>query len=109
MGGDRGGALAVVRRLLFRPEAETDVREAREWYEGQRRGLGRAFREELAATLSTIRARPQLYAEVYAPVRRAPLRRFPYSVFYFEQGEVIEVLAVLSQSRDPRSWPREAP
>lgn len=30
-------------RIRFRPQARTEIREARSWYEGQLSGLGRAF------------------------------------------------------------------
>ena len=34
---------AGVRRILFRPQARAEIREARSWYEGQVAGLARAF------------------------------------------------------------------
>lgn len=96
-------------RLLLRPEAEQDLREARDWYESKRRGLGEEFRLQLRATIATIQDHPQLYAEVFEEVRRAPLRRFPYGVYYFLQGGLIEVLAVLHHARDPQVWQARAP
>ena len=95
-------------RVLIRREAKEDLLGALAWYEEKRRGLGGEFRAQLRATLSTIRSNPQLYAEVLAPVRRAPLRRFPYGVYYQLRGGAVEVLAILHQARDPRVWQARA-
>ena len=38
-------------RLVIRPRAETDLREARNWYESQRAGLGAEFLAEIDATI----------------------------------------------------------
>jgi plasmid stabilization system protein ParE len=42
---------------------------------------------------------------VYQRVRRVLVRRFPYAVFFVEEGdEMIEVLAVLHQASAPARW-----
>ena len=50
--------------------------------------------------------RPELYQTVESTARRAPVRKFPFSVFYRILPEWIEVVAVVHQSRDPRTWQR---
>ena len=41
-------------RLVIRPRAETDLREARKWYESQRAGLGAEFVAEIDATIQAL-------------------------------------------------------
>jgi hypothetical protein len=38
-------------RLLIRPQAEADLREARNWYENQRPGLGDEFLADFAIAI----------------------------------------------------------
>jgi len=61
----------------FRPEAEADVLETRDWYEQQQSGLGDAFRDSLDQIVVRIETMPQMYAVVFRDVRRGKLRRFP--------------------------------
>ena len=55
-----------------------------------------------------ISERPESYRIVESTVRRALVRKFPFSVFYRILPEWIEVVAVVHQSRDPRTWQRRA-
>jgi toxin ParE1/3/4 len=90
--------------VVFRPEAEADSLETRDWYERQQPGLGGAFADLLDETVDRIEAMPQMYAVVFRDVRRVKLRRFPYLIYYRLASELIEVIAVLHGSRDPKLW-----
>ena len=65
-----------------------------------------SFEEEIDRTLRVILERPELYQTVESTVRRALVRKFPFSVFYRMLPEWIEVIAIVHQSRDPRTWRR---
>ena len=69
-------------RFRFRPAAVEDLREARDWYEAQRPGLGDELGEIVARTLDLIAAQPEAFPEVVPGVRRAVIARFPYGIFY---------------------------
>jgi plasmid stabilization system protein ParE len=90
--------------LIIRPEAEGDMAEARDWYEGQRGGLGGEFLTAVEDVFVRICEFPESYAAEYRGVRRAGLRRFPYVVYYRIRGGSVEVLAVLHGSRHSRAW-----
>lgn len=90
--------------VLFRPEAGSDLCETRDWYERQQLGLGEAFANLVDETVNRIEAMPQMYAVVFRDVRRVKLRRFPYLIYYRVSSELIEVIAVLHGSRDPKLW-----
>ena len=92
--------------LIIGPEAERDVEAAFAWYEGERKGLGTSFTQELRATYARILDRPLGYQVVRSDVRRAMMRRFPYAVFYVVEDDVILVTAVLHTSRNPAAWQR---
>ena len=65
-----------------------------------------SFEEEIDKAFSLISERPELYQTVASTVRRASVRKFPFPVFYRILPEWIEVIAVVHQSRDPRTWRR---
>jgi plasmid stabilization system protein ParE len=90
--------------LLLSPEAQADLLEAFDWYEGQRPGLGSEFFAEVARVLQRIEDGPFGYAVVQGDTRRAVVRRFPYSVFFIVDPDVIDVTAVMHGRRDPRRW-----
>ena len=94
----------TLRAIVFRPEAATDVLEARAWYEQHEIGLGDAFADCLDKIVNGIEAMPEMYAPALDNVRRGKLRRFPYLIYYRILLDRIEVIAVLHGSRHPRVW-----
>lgn len=55
--------------------------------------------------LKRLEQAPLLYTEVTPCVRRALLPRFPYGLFYAVRGDLVYVLAVLHDARNPSRWP----
>jgi plasmid stabilization system protein ParE len=94
------------RELIFTPEAEIDLSEAYDWYEGRRVGLGEEFLSSVEACLEGIKRFPAMYAVVHDDFRRALIRRFPYAVLYEHTEIVVTVYAVFHTSRDPDKWRR---
>ncbi len=52
-------------RLVFRPQAESELLDARGWYEEQRPGLGQTFAAAVDRTLAGIVQNPLAYPRVY--------------------------------------------
>jgi hypothetical protein len=77
----------VSRRLIVRPEAEADTTVAFDWDEDRVPGLGSDFLLCVDAVFSAILRSPQQYPRVHKNVRRAVVRRFPYSVFFMEDDQ----------------------
>jgi toxin ParE1/3/4 len=90
--------------IFVRPAARQDLQDGRDWYEGQRPGLGADFVNAVDEVFVRIAASPELYPAEYRGVRRAGLHRFPYVVYYRITGSTVEVLAVIHGSRSPRTW-----
>ena len=67
-------------RLVVRPEALDEISEATAWYDGRAAGLGAEFLRALDATVATIRRNPRQSPVIRDDLRRALLRRFPYSL-----------------------------
>ena len=95
--------------IVFHPDAAREARDAVDYYEGVRPGLGDDFQAELDAALARIQQNPQLYAAESDSIRICPLRRFPYSVYYEELVDRIWVATVGHQHRRPGYWSRRRP
>jgi len=93
-----------VKQIIIRPEAESDIKDAYEWYEAQRKGLGEGFLLCIEEALSRASRNPEIYSVVYKQVRRVLIHRFPFGVFFIEGEESISVLAVLHARRNPKTW-----
>jgi len=63
----------VARTVVFRPQAEDEVLEVRQWYEANRAGLGQEFGQELDALVERIAERPLAFPRVHHETRRAVL------------------------------------
>lgn len=92
--------------LSIEPEAEAEILEAYWYYEDREQGLGTEFRRAVEACLDVITRHPRAYATVHGEVRRALVRRFPYSIFYLMEERQLVVIACFHASRDPEEWRR---
>jgi hypothetical protein len=61
--------------------ASAELRQAYDWYETERAGLGEAFLQEFVRVVGRVEELPRFNPIVRWDVRRARLGRFPYSVF----------------------------
>ena len=101
--------------LPFRIENEAayELEEAAAWYEQRRSGLGNELMEAVDDALAFIAHWPHAGSPVPdvpsdLPIRRAPVRRFPYHVVYLEMPGVIRILAFAHDRRSPGYWHNRA-
>jgi len=87
-------------KIEILPEAQADLDDGYWFYENQDAGLGEYF---LTSIVSDIRSL-QLFAGIHSMFRdkyRLLANRFPYSVFYSIEDNVVRVYAVTDNRRDP--------
>ena len=94
----------MTRSLRIQPQAELDVSDAAAWYEEQRPGLGIELLQELDSVMQRVVQSPFQFPLIQNEVRRALLRRFPYSAYFRVSDETVDLIAVLHQHRDPSTW-----
>ncbi len=76
-------------------------KEAYEWYEMQRNGLGELFLKELDGYYHKIQSLPNAFSKIDDKYRQAALKKFPYViVFRIIKTEVV-IYAVFHTSRNP--------
>jgi len=92
------------RAIELSKAATDDLAEAWMWYETQREGLGDGFLFATEESMRRISRRPESFIAVDGRVRRALVRRFPYSVYFLTEPERVVVIAVLHASRHPDEW-----
>ena len=90
--------------VIFTPAARAELVEAQDWYEGEATGLGRRFRQAIDALIERMSDNPRQFPIVFKNVRRALLRRFPYSLFFVVEDAALIVIACFHASRDPSHW-----
>jgi hypothetical protein len=91
-------------RIVLRPQAETELAEAREWYDARVPGLGAEFLTAFDDAIATIRRNPNAAPKVFKSARRMILNRFPYLVIYTNTTDEIVVHACIHGKRHPRRW-----
>jgi toxin ParE1/3/4 len=90
--------------LFLRDDAKADLAEAYRWYQSRRAGLGDEYLAAVRLALEAIEHGPEQYPFAADDIRKAPLRRFPYVVYYVIMDTSISVLAVMHSRRHPRRW-----
>ncbi|MCI0460959.1 MAG: type II toxin-antitoxin system RelE/ParE family toxin [Gemmataceae bacterium] len=90
--------------VVYLPEAQDDIDAAYAYYEQCLAGLGDRFLEALRDCVSRIADAPEMYGIVYQDIRAAPLRRFPYVVYYRVEPDRILVIAVQHGRRSWKGW-----
>ena len=88
-------------KVIVRPEAEDDLKEAFAWYEDKRAGLGYDFLLQVDGGLNFIRKNPEIYPIEYKGTRKHLIKRFPYKIIYLVKEEKIIILTVIHGKRRP--------
>lgn len=91
--------------LRVHPEAESDFREAADYYRTRAgANVAEAFLAEFERALGVLGSRPLIGAAAAGTYRRLSMRRFPFSVFYVVLHEDVQVFAVAHHRRRPGYW-----
>jgi plasmid stabilization system protein ParE len=91
--------------LILTESAQKDLDDAFRWYEEQDSGLGKDFIRCVDAKIANLSRNP-LYFQVVKNenVRRALVSRFPFSIYFVNEEELISIFAILHQRRSPDFW-----
>lgn len=91
-------------RLIFPHKVRQEAREAVNYYEVERPGLGDLLWEEMDAAVRWIVANPKVPRLRPQGYRRVNLRSFPYFVAYALRGDDVVLLAIGHAARMPEYW-----
>src|ERR1043166_2269054 len=95
-------------RLVLRPEVESDLLEAEQYYETREPGLGKDLVRAVRELLRRLPRNALLYRVRHKrkQVRWAYPRRFPHRVIFRIEEDTIVIYAVLHAARHDRHWKR---
>ena len=91
-------------RVEFYPAAQAEAEDAQEWYEERSLLAAAGFLRELSDAIRRAVEAPDRYPPADSGTRRVSLDRFPFTVFYRIQADVLLVVAVAHQKRRPGYW-----
>lgn len=90
--------------LVYHPEAERELVESAQFYEGRVESLGVQFLDDADQAVSMILRAPQSWKVIDRDVRSYFMPRFPYSIYYRVHSDHIHILAFKHFSRHPDYW-----
>jgi len=85
-------------------EANVELTAIAKRYACDRPELARDFLHKFRAAKDAIEQQPDRFSFLEKPVRRVRISGFPYRIVYEELDEVVHVLAVMHDSREPGYW-----
>jgi plasmid stabilization system protein ParE len=87
--------------VWFLRQALADLRDAREWYERQRYGLGDEFATAVGVAVDAVADYPVACPIVHRGTRRVLIEGFPYGLYYRAYGGAVIFVALLHVACDP--------
>lgn len=103
-----GSEKQVFQKMTFRyilsPFAEEDLDAIHEWYQQCDENVFKRFDKAISEKLTSILSNPHQNPIIHRDIRRAVMKKFPYSIFYQIIEDRIIILSVLHHKRNPRVW-----
>ncbi len=90
--------------LEFHDDVRHEIESAVDWYENQSPGLGFDYLSEMEESFSILLSNPNAWANLELGFKKFILHRFPFSIIYRIQNDVVFVLAVAHAGRKPGYW-----
>jgi plasmid stabilization system protein ParE len=90
--------------LIFHPEAAHDAEEAQGWYRDRSLTAEEGFIADLNHAVEQVALAPLRWPRYKARTRRYVFRRYPYSLIYRIEGDLVRVLAVAHDNRRVKYW-----
>jgi len=89
-------------KLKIAPFAEMDLLESIAFYNEQRENLGKEFYEAVIDSFDRIKNNPGQFPKEYKEMRKASIKRFPFSVFFVVNDNIGYILGIFHSSRNPK-------
>ncbi len=93
--------------LIIIEEAYLDIKEAYDYYEENRVGLGNRFLDTLETYLERVKQYPKHYQIKQKSYREAFIKDFPYIIIYEIEKQKIIVYAIFCTYKNPKKKPKK--
>jgi len=94
----------MTERVRFFREASEEIEEAAKWYGRRSPAAEAAFLRDLDDAVAAILDAPQRWTAFVDGTSRYVFRKFPYSLIYFVDEDVVVIVAVAHDKRQPGYW-----
>jgi toxin ParE1/3/4 len=94
------------KQYRFHPEAWLELEAADEWYLSRSIDASIAFLSDVDEALDDISQAPNRWPNYLHGTRRLVLHRFPFSIVYLDDPEIVTIIAVAHSKRKPEYWKR---
>jgi len=88
-------------RLIIQDQAILEIKDAFEWYEEQKEGLGYEFIAEIEDCYNDLSKYPERYSYINHLYRRIKTNRFPYILIYEIDGSTVIIIRVRHLKQKP--------
>jgi toxin ParE1/3/4 len=96
--------LLMTIEVSFHEEASAEYEAAFEWYFLRSEFVASGFAQEMTRAIEAISEAPRRWPVANRDIRKYPLHRFPFAVFYREISSGVQVIAVAHGRRKPGYW-----
>ncbi|MEM9646335.1 MAG: type II toxin-antitoxin system RelE/ParE family toxin [Planctomycetota bacterium] len=86
--------------VVLRDEARGDIVDGASFFDGQREGLGDYLVDCVFEDLRTIESHSVLHEVVFG-LHRKVVNRFTFAIYYWQDSDTVDVIAILDCRRDP--------
>jgi plasmid stabilization system protein ParE len=91
-------------KLRLSHAARRERYEAVRFYQARSPAAAKRFTNELRRTFTQLERYPMSGSVVFGDIRHAQLHDFPFSIVYGLTQDVVDVIAIAHDSRDPNYW-----
>jgi len=91
--------------IRYTERSAIDLETAFDWYQRQLNGLGHDFLDEVDHSLQAIIKYPESFPIVYKEFRRSVIKRFPFSIYYTIETDIIVIHSIFDSRQDPSRLP----
>jgi plasmid stabilization system protein ParE len=96
--------MAAPKEHRFHTLAWREVEEADVWYLSRDYDTSVDFLRDLDAALEAISGAPRRWPKYLHGTRRLVMQRFPFSVVYLDDPELVTIIAIAHAKRKPGYW-----
>jgi len=91
-------------KVQFTDIASQEYRDAIDYYNSQRDGLGYELAIEIDEGIQNIKLYGAAWQKLSSRIRRYLIKRFPYGIIYSSKDGMIVILSIMNLHQKPKKW-----
>lgn len=92
-------------KAQFEPAARAEFLRSIRWYAGEAsQDTAKRFEREVRKVIRRLLENPMMGALASHGLRRHSLHRYPYTIYYRIEPDILRIIAIAHQSRRPDYW-----